>query len=67
MWLYVVLSFVHVLKVEFFFYVVNLVGHQVKRGYLWSFPSDTIAKIKFIPGFCLFMQVVSTSACLLAL
>lgn len=62
-----VLCSVHALKVEIFFHVINLVGHQVKRGYLGSFPSEAMAKIKLKSSFCLFMQVVSTSACLLAL
>lgn len=67
MWLYMVLSSAYALKVGIFFHVINLVGHQVKRGYLGSFPSEAIAKIKLISSFCLFTQVVSTSACLLAL
>lgn len=62
-----VLSSVYALKVEIFFHVINLVGHQVKRGYLGSFPSEAVAKINLTPIFCLFTQVVSTSACLLAL
>lgn len=67
MWLCMALSCVHALKVEIFIHVINLVGCQMKRGYLGSFPSEAMAKIEFISSFCLFTQVVSTSACLLAL